>query len=261
MTLSGRVQGCHLTENGPRDALQKPPQPSAGKESDASGGAVGAKGALYTGAGHAPAYSPLPGRGGPRNSAGRESYELSERQARALIDATRFAVASGLAFNRMTTVHWEAAGVSEPLAATEVLIRELRASVTKAGGRLAYVWVRESGPAKGEHLHLLWHGPKAVPALRRTRRILEACGASWRAGVLRTRSVGRALGRAETGDADYLANLEEALDYCLKGASQAARERLGIKRCESGGPIRGKRSGVSENIGPTERLRRGFRKR
>lgn len=189
------------------------------------------------------------------------SYALSERQARALIDAVEFAVASGLAFNRMTTVHWEAAGVSDPQSATEVLIRELRASVTKADGRFAYVWVRESGPAKGEHLHLLWHGPKAVPALSRTRRLLEACGASWRAGVLRTRSVGRALSRAETGDADYLANLGEALDYCLKGANQPSRERLGIRRSEAGGQIIGKRSGVSENIGRSERLKGGFRRR
>jgi hypothetical protein len=49
----------------------------------------------------------------------------------------------------------------------------------------------------------------------------------------------------------------ETLDYVLKGADDAARERLGIRREEPGGVIVGKRCGVSQNIGPEAR-RVGF---
>jgi hypothetical protein len=51
----------------------------------------------------------------------------------------------------------------------------------------------------------------------------------------------------------YEANLAETLDYVLKGADDAARERLGIRRKEPGGDVVGKRCGVSQNIGPDAR--------
>ncbi|MBX9801578.1 MAG: hypothetical protein K2Y04_02300 [Caulobacteraceae bacterium] len=51
----------------------------------------------------------------------------------------------------------------------------------------------------------------------------------------------------------YEANLAETLDYVLKGADDAARERLGIRRKEPGGVLVGKRCGVSQNIGPAAR--------
>lgn len=185
------------------------------------------------------------------------TVSLSERQAQDLIDATRFAASTGLAFNRMTTVHWEAAGVADPPRAIATFITALRKSIAEVGGPFAYVWVRENGPGKGEHWHLLWHGPKRVPLLRRSRRLLAACGAKRRADICLTRSIGRALSRAESGDDDYLVNLDEALDYVLKTANDAARKRLGIKRRESGGPIIGRRSCASQNIGPAARAKKG----
>ena len=51
-------------------------------------------------------------RGGARNLATRESHALSRAHVRNLIGATVHADDIGLPFNRMITVHWEAAGVA-----------------------------------------------------------------------------------------------------------------------------------------------------
>lgn len=159
-----------------------------------------------------------------------------------------------MGFNRMTTVHWQHARVAEPLEATSRLLKLIGNAVRSAGGYFAYIWVRENGVAKGEHVHILWHGPADFPAYRKgNARWLMACGAEKRRGVSHTRAIGFSTDHVSYGDGAYCLNLAEALDYVLKGAEQQARARYGIKRCEPGGNIIGKRCGVSINIGPTAR--------
>ncbi|WP_150125953.1 hypothetical protein [Brevundimonas sp. LM2] len=58
-------------------------------------------------------------------------------------------------FNRMTTVHWEKGGVTDGLAATRRLIKALSRLIRSRGHAFACLWVRESGPDKGEHVHIL----------------------------------------------------------------------------------------------------------
>lgn len=171
------------------------------------------------------------------------------RQARNLVEATRFAEAAGLPFNRFTTVHWESAGVADDLAATGRFLKLLGNAVKAGGGSFAYAWVRESGSGKGAHVHILWHGPVVLPVFgRRVRDWLRACGGRPKKGVCHTRSVGRSLVHAVTGGDDYTRNVWEALDYILKGSDPAARAALGIVRQEPGGEIVGKRCGTSANI-------------
>lgn len=194
-------------------------------------------------------FTPLPGRGGRLNSARRVSTALSLRQARKLVEATRFAEAAGLPFNRFTTVHWESAGVADDLAATGRFLKLMGDAVKAGGGSFAYAWVRESGSGKGTHVHILWHGPVVLPVFgRRVRDWLRACGGRPKKGVCHTRSVGRSLAHAVTGGEDYERNVWEALDYLLKGSDLAARAALGIVRQEPGGEIVGKRCGTSANI-------------
>src|SRR5207302_221055 len=53
------------------------------------------------------------GRGGARNSAARQSHELSPANIENLLRAARHADAIGLPLNRMITVHWQKAGAGD----------------------------------------------------------------------------------------------------------------------------------------------------
>lgn len=209
----------------------------------------------YIGAGSLRPFVPLPGRGGARNRKGRVSYALSLRQAAEMIEATAFAVEVGMPFNRFTTIHWDAAGVRDPLKATGRFLKLLGDAVRAAGSSYAYVWVRENGPGKGEHVHIAWHGPADLPVLKRRVRIwLKLCGCRSRRGICKTETINRSLCSAFIGDAAYRANLSEVLTYQLKGAEPEAQKALDIARADAGGLIIGKRYGTSANIGKSARL-------
>lgn len=219
---------------------------------DLGGFGVSPKTALPLYRGARPTASP--GRGGHRNRADRRTTALAEPKAVELLEAAKFAVLAGVPFNRFTTVHWQAAGVDDALSATGAFLKKLGDAVRASGGRFAYLWVRETGAEKGEHVHILWHGSADLPVFRRRLRDwLKACGARRAKGVCVTRPVSRSLGGAMSGGDDYGVNLLEVLDYVLKGADAAARERLGVRRQEPGGEIVGKRCGTSANIGPAAR--------
>lgn len=202
---------------------------------------------------YGPAYTPLPGRGGARNPADRLTTVVSNHDAGKLIEANARALQSGLPFNRFTTVHWESAGVQDDLKATRRLLKSITDWVRTQGRQTGFVWVRENGHGKGAHVHILLHLPPdlVVAFNARQRGWLKACGAKWRRGALKTRSMGRTYQQALGGGPGYLANLAETVDYVLKGADHRTRERFGIRRSEPGGTVVGKRCGVSQNPGPT----------
>lgn len=207
---------------------------------------------LYRVVAHGRGFSPLPGRGGARNRADRMTTGLSEGDASKLLEAKDRAFQIGLPLNRFVTVHWESAGVADDMKATARLLKLITDWLRTRGRQVAFAWVRENGHGKGAHVHILLHlPPDLLDAFnRRQRGWLKACGARWRGGVLKTRSIGRTYRQALGGGPDYLANLAETVDYVLKGADHRARERFGIRRCEDGGTVLGKRSGVSQNLGP-----------
>lgn len=210
---------------------------------------------LYKGVPHAVGFIPMPGRGGARNRADRVSEAISVTAARGIVEAVTHAVQTGVPFNRWVTIHWDAARVADDLKAKERFLKLAGDWVRSQGGATAYVWVRENGPDKGRHVHILMHLPPdlADPFNRCQRGWLQACGASWRKGVILSRPIGLSLCHALSGGADYERNLTKTLGYALKGASQQAREALGIIECEPGGLVVGKRCGVSVNIGPAAR--------
>lgn len=201
------------------------------------------------------------GRGGSRNRRGRSSEALSEPAVRGIIAAAEFAPVIGLPLNRFTTIHWQKADVSDGLAATGRFLKLARDWLRLQGGGFAFVWVREGGLAKGEHVHILLHLPPdlAPEFRRRVRGWLQCCGARWRRGVMYSRPVGRSLRHAMGGHVyseAYADHLAAGVGYIVKGATAETGARLGLRRLEPGGVIVGKRSGVSQNLGAGAREKR-----
>ena len=116
-----------------------------------------------------------------------------------------------------------------------------------------YVWVRENGDDKGAHVHIYWRGPVEFPDLRsRLGSWIRAVGGKRRKGVFHTRPVGLTLAHANSGGRTYDLELDDALDYALKGAGPEARAAYGIRRDEPGRPMTGKRWGRSRNLGGSD---------
>jgi len=132
--------------------------------------------------------------------------------------------------------------------------------VTKAlarhGSMTAWLWVHENGHNKGGHCHLLAHVPadhiKRLSGLQKgwLRRIT---GNPYRKRVIHSDPIGGRLGLEVGNPALHAVNLEVALGYVLKGASDEAAAQFGLERLESGGRVIGKRCGTSQNIGATAR--------
>jgi hypothetical protein len=198
-------------------------------------------------------------RGGARNHADRENYELTSAQIANLTAAKAHAAAIGLPLNRMITIHWEAAGV--PLAgmvkATGRLVDLICKALGRHGSRTAWIWTHENGDQKGGHCHMLFHVPAdLVPVLSNLQRgwLRRITGSPYRARVIHSKPVGGRLG-LETGNPELHAiNLEAAMLYLLKGASTDAALLFGLERMEPGGRVIGKRCSTSQNIGQKARL-------
>jgi hypothetical protein len=172
--------------------------------------------------------------------------------------AERHAEAIGLPFNRMVTIHWQAAGVPlEGMAkATGRFLDLMTRALARHGGATAWLWVHENGVRKGGHCHLLAHVPTdLVPLVARLQRgwLRRITGGAYRARVIRSKPIGGRLG-LETGNPDlHAVNLGEALSYVLKGACSAAAVHFDLERLEPGGRVIGKRCGTSQNIGAKAR--------
>lgn len=198
------------------------------------------------------------GRGGARNRAYRESHALTAAHVANLKAAERHAVAIGLPFTRMISIHWEAAGV--PLAgmvkATGHFTDLMAKALARHGSRTAWLWVHENGDRKGGHCHLLAHVPAdLVSVLTGLQRgwLRTITGQPYRARVIHSRPIGGRLG-LEVGNPDlHEVNLEVALAYLLKGANPEAASQFGLGRLQPGGLVIGKRCSTSQNIGAKAR--------
>jgi hypothetical protein len=197
-------------------------------------------------------------RGGARNRADRVSFGLTPSQVANLRAAAAHAELIGLPFNRMTTVHWEAAGVPlEAMARATGRFTDLFSkALTRHSSRTAWAWVHESGDGMGGHCHLLAHVPPALATIvsRRQRSWLRRItGRPYRPRAILTKPIGGLLG-LESGNPDlHAVNLTAALNYLTKGIDPKAADGCNIVRLEPGGRVIGKRCGMSQNIGPKAR--------
>ena len=160
----------------------------------------------------------------------------------------------GLPLNRMLTINWERGGIDDLVAATGQLLKLMSDWLRSNGAQLAYGWTQESGPIVGRHVHLLLHvPPPLVRAMSlRQRGWLKTCGAKYRKGMIKTSRIGASykasFSKGPSRQA-YLVNLMTVVDYVLKDVTPDVRRRMGIKTKGDCGQVRGKRSGVSQNVG------------
>ena len=198
---------------------------------------------------------------GARNRASRVSNGIGLLKAIELVEATRRAIAIGLPFNRHLTVHWAKAGLTDAqaAAATGRLLKLIRDWVRKRGGDIAHVWVRENGPGKGSHVHILLHLPDGVTLGGMTRRWYKIV-TGWHGrvprGAVDTECIGLSARAARSGSDWYEANLARVVAYLLKGVDPATANVLGLGRFNEGGRIIGKRVAASTNLGRTIRKAR-----
>jgi hypothetical protein len=167
--------------------------------------------------------------------------------------AERHAAKVGLPFNRMISIHWEAAGVplSGMAKATGRFTDLMAKAIKRHRGATSWIWVHENGDGKGGHCHLLAHVPADLaPVVTGLQRgwLRGITGRPYRRRVIHSKPVGGRLG-LECGNPElHATNLEVAFAYVLKGASPEAAARFNLERLEPGGRVIGKRCSTSQNI-------------
>lgn len=209
-------------------------------------------------AGVPPSHRRKARRGGARNRRDRMTAALSTRHVGGMIDAAGFAVARGSPLTRHITVHWKAAGVpaSRAGAATSAFVRWLARFARERGAPVAWLYVREDGPGKGAHSHILAHVPPALAlTLSRAQRawLARYIGAPYPPGAIRSRPIGPRVTSYSRNPAAYRVNLAAIVSYLAKGADNDAAATYGLARRESGGTVTGKRVGCSQSLGPAAR--------
>jgi hypothetical protein len=191
---------------------------------------------------------------------GRRSTELRLREIENILAAADNTGREQRGLNRFTTIHFEAAKVRDPVRAIGRLMKLAGDWLRTKGTLLAYVWVRESGERKGEHVHILWYiRPDLIKDFARLERgWRKRLGAKPARGAFKSKPVGlsyrHGAHQIQYGQ-DYRRALAGVLSYIVKGAEPKAVEELGLSVSKPGGELWGKRSGTSENIGRTARNR------
>ena len=189
---------------------------------------------------------------------GRRSTALRSKDCENLLFAAEHAIRIGKPLNRMLTVHFDAAGISDPVKATGQLLKLMGDWLRCYNTAITAVWVREAGASKGEHVHILLSIPP--PILRSFTRMqrgwFKKIGAAWNLGVYLSRPIGGShkVAFSEASRDLYQQAITGALHYLLKGADAKARSAHRISKRGDGGELWGKRCGTTENIGPTARL-------
>lgn len=191
---------------------------------------------------------------------GRRSIALRLAEVRNIKAAAVFTAEEHWPLNRHTTIHFEAAGIADPVTALRRYTKLARDWLRTQGATFAYIWVREAGDLKGEHAHILMHVPsRLIKAFaRRERGWRKRIGAKRALGAFHSTPVGRSYRHAEVGiqyGESYSCHLAEIVAYLVKGAEPHVRKALGLALIESGGELWGKRTGMSENIGRAARRR------
>ena len=189
---------------------------------------------------------------------GRRSTALRSKDCENLLLAAERAIRIGKPLNRMLTVHFDAAGISDPVKATGQLLKLMGDWLRCYNSAITAVWVREAGSSKGEHVHILLSVPP--PILRSFTRMqrgwFRKIGAAWKLGVYKSRPIGGShkVAFSEASVSLYQQAITGALHYLLKGADAKARATHRISKRGDGGELWGKRCGTTENIGRTARL-------
>ena len=201
-----------------------------------------------------------PGRGGARNRKDRVSLQISTAATYELVEAQAFARQTGVPFNRFITISWFKADVDDEQAQGHIarFLKSAGGWLRSQQGQFAWLYVRECDPrsAIGSHVHILAHVPPhlATSFGRRTRGwIAGVTGKRYVKGTIKSRAVGRSSRTFDDNHDAYMVNLAQVMAYVLKGAASEARRVLKLPGPFRPGPVVGKRTGTSQNIGKAAR--------
>jgi hypothetical protein len=191
---------------------------------------------------------------------GRRSTALTMKAIENILAAVALTEQQQRPLNRHTTIHFEAAGIDRPLIAIGQYLKLASDWLRTQRGEFAYIWVRESGERKGEHVHILMHVPARLVQQFAHREIgwRRRIGAKRALGAFKSTPVGRSYRHGEVkiqyGE-HYIQHLAAIVGYLVKGSEPKAALALQLKRVADGGELWGKRTGMSENIGRAARAR------
>lgn len=191
---------------------------------------------------------------------GRRSRALSKKDVENIRAAGVYTAEEHRELNRFTTIHFEAASITDPVWAIGRMMKLAGDWLRTKGAVPTYIWVREAGEGKGDHVHLLWHVPPALMKefAKRERGWRKLIGAKPRKGAFKTKPVGFSYshGAYQIQHGRHFAEASRGVfDYILKGVVSNAAASLGIAHPKPGGELWGKRYGMSENINRTARQR------
>ena len=189
--------------------------------------------------------------GGPRLSAQRTNEYLSFEAAQSILHAADLSHQLGEPFTRFVTIHWESAGIpdDQAAAATGAVVNLVSDWARRKGRKILWAWVRENGPTKGSHLHLLLACPLELQIGRMWRGWLRTItDRPYRKRVIKTCSIGGSLSASTSSPERFRENLFRAAAYCCKGVRPEHALIFDLPRCERSGTIVGKRSGVCQRL-------------
>ena len=174
-------------------------------------------------------------RGGARNRADRQSWQLSERNCRRLIAAAGIAWAAGTPFNRFATLAFGKSGIEarDCVAATGDFIKLAREWFASHDLPMPWAWVQEWGPVNLGHCHILFHVPPALEPLFRGRpkvwaaKVIAKHGGCYAKGTTDCQKI-RCSDRPALYPDAYRAALAFKVHYMLKCAPAALETRLGM---------------------------------
>jgi hypothetical protein len=184
----------------------------------------------------------------------RASKRITMRQATNIMEAVRFAKMIGLPLVAHLTVHWSLTDVTDdPDGKLFAKVREgLDKWLDRHGVEFAGVWARErqaGGESDVVHCHLLFHLPVDFRTGKKLRQV--------EAAILR---LVKHHGGDVMDDRAIKLVIHDNPDgkYLIKGGGPKVwrRFRLWKEHRRLQGIIRGKRCGLTENIGPSARQRR-----
>lgn len=193
--------------------------------------------------------------GGARETGGRLTTELTDKQCKALIDATQKAIDKGGPFNRFITILWERGGIveNEQVKATGRFIKSANDWLSCHNERLAWAWVREYGDTNRGHVHILLHVPPYLDPLfgRMPKRWVKAIlDGVLPATILQTQKI-RGAKNLELMSDLYRVSIMAKVHYMLKAAPARLEYELGMAGLGSkpwgvSCPVRGKRASIAQ---------------
>lgn len=194
-----------------------------------------------------------------RRRRGTFSTCLNARQVTEIYSAGHFAAQTNTPLNRFITIHLEKGGVvGEYEIVISHFLKQAGDWLRRKGRSLNYIWVREAGFDKGEHVHILMHLPPDLPRAfaNRQRQWLTQAGVEPRKNVIKTMPIGLSYKHCFYGvqyGQSYDAHLQQTLAYVLKESEPGALFSLGIVRLLQQSSLKGQRYSVSTALGPAAR--------